>query len=141
MQQKDYILREIEKIGDLIMGLLGKLKKSIGSPEVSIGEKIEDAQEVLHNEIGFDLALFISLAEAEVGHYLSEFQGMNTKNRELLADLLKETGEQYAGEAGTIYLEKALIMLELCKLEDRTYSLDREHKIEEIKQLLQSFEE
>lgn len=136
MQQKDYILREIEKLGDLIMGLLGKLKKSIGSPDISIGELMEDAQDVLSKEIGFDLELFVSLAEAEVGHYLAEFQGMNIQNRELLADLLKETGEHYAGEAGRIYLEKAQILFELCKLEDKTYSFERERKISEIQQLL-----
>ena len=136
MQQKDYILREIEKIGTLLMALFGKLKESKGSTAISIGEHMEAAKELLHNEIGFDLELFMELPKREIGNYLSEFQGMATRNRELLADLLKETGEQYKGDAGMIYLNKALILYQICNEEDKTYSFDRERKMEEIKKLL-----
>ena len=54
---------------------------------------------------------------------------------ERVADLLKEIGEA-SNDLGDIYLEKAMIIYELCKLEDKTYSFERERKIEEIKQML-----
>lgn len=135
MKQEDYLLREIEKIGTLLMALMGKLKKSEVSTAISIGEQMNATREMLYQEMGFDLEKFMLLSEDELGPYLSEFVGMNTMNQEYLADLLKEIGEK-SHDHGNIYLEKALIMYELCKLEDKTYSFERERKIEEIKQMI-----
>ena len=135
MKQEDYILREIEKIGTLLMGLMGKLRKSKVSTAISIGELMNSTREMLHEEIDFDLEMFMQLNEDELGPYLSEFRGMNTLNQEYLADLLKEIGEN-SGDLGNLYLEKALIIYELCKLEDKTYSFERERKIEELRQML-----
>lgn len=135
MKQEDYILREIEKIGTLLMALMGKLQKSSEVTAISIGEQMNSMREMLHDDLGFDLDRFMSLNEEELGPYLSEFNGMNTINREYLADLLKEMGEK-SDIYGKAYLEKALIMYELCNLEDKTFSFDRERKIGEIKELL-----
>ncbi len=135
MRQEDFILREIEKIGTLLMALMGKMKKSGQSTAISTGEQMNASRELLKEELGFDLDKFMLLKEDELGPYLSEFQGMNTANRECLADLLKEMGEK-AG-SGLAHLEKALAMYELCKIEDKTFSFDRERKIGEIQQLLQ----
>lgn len=117
------------------MALMGKLKKSQGSTAISIGEQMKITREMLHDDMNFDLEEFMLLKENELGSYLSEFQGMNTMNREYLADLLKDMGE-ITEVPGKEYLEKALIMYELCKLEDKSFSFDRERKIGEIIQQL-----
>jgi len=53
-----------------------------------------------------------------------------------LADILKVMGEKTYSAKTKEYLERALKLYELCNSLDKTFSFDRERKINELKNVL-----
>jgi hypothetical protein len=133
MQQEDYILREIEKIGVMFRALIGRLSNSKEDFSLTTGDPFEKTKVALQDELGFDLDKFLTLDEAATNDYLLQFQGINSVNMELLAELMAQLGRNEQSGKKRSYLEKALQLYKLCEKTDRTFSLDREKKIEEIK--------
>ncbi|MCL3782495.1 hypothetical protein EMN47_19095 [Prolixibacteraceae bacterium JC049] len=131
MAQRDLLLREIEKIGILLRGILGQLKKKKDETESIASDNIENANKVLQEEIGFDLEYFITLDEASVSEYLMKFEGMTTMNTELLAEVIYKSSNEKK------HLQKALLLLELCEKQDQTFSMERINKMKEIKNIIQ----
>lgn len=138
MEQRDYLLKEIEKIGLLLRMILDKLTLKKENFAITIEKQFEESKELLFHEIGFDFNRFLSLEKSEIEHYLSKFNGVNGANIELLADILKEMGTNTDSEDTKIYLEKALSLFELCNSLDKTFSFEREAKISQIKNALSS---
>ena len=135
MQKEDYILREIEKIGIMLQMLIRKL--------VVTQEKLPEQYDIQLNEvksqlehIGFDLDGFLQLDRNEVEPYLKQFDGMKGPNLELLGDLMREIGIGSAPHLEKSCLQKALDLYELCNALDRTFSFEREDKINQIKTML-----
>jgi hypothetical protein len=140
MEQKDYLLREIEKIGLILKMILHKLAGTEENPVRTAESNLEEAKELLLQETGFDTALFLSLDESGTVGYIAKFRGLNSANIESLADILSVAA--MIAEPGMIpvYLEKALNLYELCNSSDKTFSFDRERKISEINNKLKGKE-
>ena len=136
MEQEDYILREIEKIGRMLMMLLGKLIPSRKSESVKTERLVKEAESQLLDEAGFDLEHFIMLDEKEKESYIDNYHGFNCANIELLADVLAAMAEKGEKPRYGQYLESALQLYHICNLLDHTYSFDREGKISQINLLL-----
>ncbi|MEI8203127.1 MAG: hypothetical protein WCH34_08965 [Bacteroidota bacterium] len=130
MEQKDFLMREIEKIGLFLQLIFDKLRGKEVSYALQLERQFEEAKAQLLNETGFNLEVFLSLQENETAQYMSQFRGFNAANIELLADVLCEMATQ-ASSAN--YFAGALCLYELCNRTDKTFSFEREHKIEEIK--------
>jgi hypothetical protein len=136
MEQKDYLLREIEKIGAIFSLIFSKLSGKEKNQALTIEKQFEDEKGMLLRETGFDMDLFLSLKETGIKEYLSKFARINTANTELLADILKEMGLHTHSSLAKKYLKRALILYVLCNSLDKTYSFQREDKINEIKAAL-----
>ena len=136
MEQRDYILREIEKIGLLLRGIFNKLTGKGEDYALATEDHFEEAKELILRETGFEIDLFLSLENSEIEHYISEFEGIRESNVELLADVLKAVGMKIDPAKRKEYLERALYLYELCNSIDKTFSFDRESKISEIKRIL-----
>lgn len=132
MEQKDYLLREIEKIGILLQALFNKIVGKGVSYAIKSETQFEEEKGMLHGECGFDFDLFLSLKVSEIEQYISKYKGINCSNIELLADILKEMGMKTETAISKEYLERALKLYELCNSIDKTFSIDRENKISEI---------
>jgi acid phosphatase class B len=65
--------------------------------------------------------------------YISSFIGFNNDNIELLANYFFQIGLSNKSNNSKKYLEKALQLFELCNLQDKTYSFERESNIKIIK--------
>ena len=132
MERKDYLLREIEKIGVLMRALRQKLfggeKENFSvAPEWQIA----NLKEMLLSDTNLDLDKLLSLDQEKTQAYLSEVSGFNVANIELLAEMLAEIGfERHSAP----FLEKALQLFEICNLLDRTWSPERESNIRRIKE-------
>ncbi|MCX6252789.1 MAG: hypothetical protein NTX61_18805 [Bacteroidetes bacterium] len=63
MEQKDYLMREIEKIGLLLRAIIGSLSNKKENLSLKIEDHFENTKELLLNEIGFDLGKFLTLDE------------------------------------------------------------------------------
>lgn len=132
MERRDYLLREIEKIGVLMRALRQKLfggeKENFSvAPEWQIA----NLKEMLLSDTNLDLDKLLSLDQEKTQAYLSEVSGFNVANIELLAQTLAEIGFEHHSVP---FLEKALQLFEICNLLDRTWSPERESNIRRIKE-------
>ena len=138
MEQKDYFLREIEKIGLVFRTILGNLLGKSEDISLTITNDFEKTNEQLFKEIGFDLKYFLRIDKSATNEYLRQFKGIKAANLELLAEILFSIGIKDKSEDRRIFLEKALQLYELCEMTDKTYSFDRYTKIKVIKNVLAS---
>lgn len=136
MEQKDYLLREIEKIGVLIRAMLQKLSLKNGHSAILLEKQIEDEKRMLLIDINFDMDWFLQLDAEATNEYISCFEGFNIENIELLAAWCFETGTQSEHSDSRKFLEKALQLYTLCNLKSKTYAFEREKKIKAIQEIL-----
>jgi len=136
VEQKDYLLREIEKIGLIISAIRQKLFGGNGNLSVTVENQFETLKEMLLTETNFDLDKFLSLNIEESNEYICSFKGFSAENIEHLAECVSEIclRDKYSGSKK--YLEKALQLYELCNSKSKTYSLEREATIMSIKSVL-----
>lgn len=136
MEQKDYLLREIEKIGLLLRKLINSLREKPENIALSSVNAIEATSEQLLNELEFDLMHFLTLDKSELVDYLTKFTGINAGNMELLADAIFQVGLNSDADIKRKCFEKSLQLYEYCNLTDKTFSFEREDKIDTIKDAL-----
>jgi len=126
MEQKDYLLREIEKIG------------SKDNSAIQLEKQFEEVKEMLSSQLDFNLNDYLSLNEIDSIDYISQFKGINLKNLEVLANILTVFGMNVTLADRKVYLEKALLLFEHCNHTDKTFSFERQSNIEAIKIALES---
>ena len=136
MQQKDYLLREIEKIGLLLKMIFNKIASKEENYALTVEKQFEEEKELLLHETGFNIDVFLLIEESGIEQYISEFDGIRGSNIELLADILKAMGDKTDSAKTKEYLKRALRLYELCNSIDKTFSFDRERKINEINNAL-----
>jgi hypothetical protein len=131
MYQKDYILRMIEMIRDLIMGILGLIKK--GDLEKA-GQQIEN---LYYNFLKEDAAFFTSIPSADLTTKLLQEHNYTNGHLEMLAWLFDtEAALELARgnrELSLDFSRKALILFEFIDNEQKTYSIERDEKMKEIR--------
>jgi len=136
MLQRDYILREIEKIGAIINAIRQKLFGGKGNSNIILEKQLEDAKGMLLSEANFDLETFLDLNIEKSNEYICNFEGFNVENMELLAEYIAQIGFNDQCENPKNYLGKALQLYELCNSKSKTYSFEREANIRAIKNVL-----
>ncbi len=129
-------MREIEKIGAMIMGLLGKM-----IPMKEKGFLNDDDVTALNDqfkaEADFDLSQVLKVQQDELDHLLTKEHGFDAENIELLADLLADIAILQGGESNH-YLNRAILLYELANLQSNTWSMERGNKIRLLKQKLEA---
>ncbi|MDA3866345.1 MAG: hypothetical protein PF489_06275 [Salinivirgaceae bacterium] len=136
MEQKDYILREIEKIGKIIIAIQQKLFSGEGSSSASIENETIALKAKLLKEVDFDLEKFLQFDSEASNDYLNCFKGFSIENIEILAGFLSQIGFSEKTDQSKKYLEKSLQLYEIINLRSKTFSFDRETKIQAIKNAL-----
>jgi hypothetical protein len=136
MYQKDYILRMIEMIGDLIALILGLVKK---------GDE-EQAAKIL--ERGYidllrqDSAFFLQIPKEKLTNQLVEEHNYEKVHLEVLAELFFAEATlaevQNRKEFCLECYEKSLILTEFLESEDKTWSKKREERKDLLVQKIQN---
>ena len=132
MFQKDYILRMVEMIGDLIAAILGLLKK--GDPEQA--EKILERgyYELLRRDASF----FQLIPKEQLTDKLLGEHHYTNGHLDVLAELFY--AEAMVNQAqnklpnSLIYFEKSLVLLEFLDKDDKTWSAKREERMKLLKE-------
>jgi len=137
MEQEDYILREIEKIGLIMSAIRQKIFGGKENLAITIEHQIDNAKGELLKGANFDLDKFLDLNIEEGDKYILSLEGFNVENIEILADCFSEIGFRDNCNNSKKYLEKALQLYYLCNLESKTYSFERETNINAINNALQ----
>lgn len=121
--QKDYILRMIEMIGDLIAGILGLIKKGHFAEAEN---KINSAYSELLKE---EAALFHQIPKENLTTVLLENHDYSDGHLEILAELFYAEAElNFAKgkfQASQLYYEKSLILLDFVLKESKTFSVEK----------------
>ncbi|NLE33933.1 MAG: hypothetical protein GX622_02410 [Bacteroidales bacterium] len=136
MEQRDYLLREIEKIGAIIMAIRRKLFGGTDEPAITVENQAEALKEMLLGKAFLDLDEILAMDAAATDEYLAGHEGFNVANIELLARTLADIGMTSAPPTSFALLEKALQLYEICNLRDRTYSFEREAAISQLREAL-----
>ncbi len=138
MEQRDYILREIEKISILLLGILGKMVRNKEHPggvhdngPVAIGR-------LLKEEALLDLDQLLQLPPGRFQEVLTRNRGFDETNIELLADVLAEIYLAPEEELNRKVKEKALELYRYAGQMNRVFSLDRQAKINRLEQELEA---
>ena len=132
MYQKDYILRMIEMLGDLLRAVLGWMaKKDFTKAE----EKLSEAYISLLRK---DASFFTDIPADKLTATLLQDHHYTNDHLLILAELfnaealLRDARKQYAGSVP--FYEKALILFRFFDENDRTWSEERQQKMKKIKE-------
>ena len=135
MERRDYILDEIQKYGQMVMGLIGKLVENRLTQKYDFNLSMADLE--FESEAGFTLKMLIEMDSANLNAFLANHHELNSENMELLADLLIEISDD-PGIVPLVSLSRARDLLQIVDLRDKTYSIERAGKLDFIKGKLTS---
>jgi hypothetical protein len=132
MYKKDYILRMIEMMGELIAGILGLIKK---------GDFQQASQSLENAYIEFlkeDTSLFRNLPKEKMTDKLINEHNYTNSHLEILAGLFYAEAELSFAKgnqnASLEFYEKALILYEFVAKESKTFFVDKQSKITYIQE-------
>ncbi len=132
MYQKDYILRMIEMIGDLIAGILGLIRKG------DFTQASEKLDSIYYTMLKEDAAYFRAIPEDKITGILLEEHNYTNGHLEILAELFNAEAElalAKGNKSGALeYSRKSLILFEFIDRDQKTYSLERINKMDGIRE-------
>jgi hypothetical protein len=134
MEQKDYLLREIEKIGVMLRGIAERILGMKQAFRETPVQRFAAARELLITQSGIDLDELMSSDPGQFPRLLPKEKGFNADNLETLAAILIELGQDEKETKKCT--QKAIELLEYIDLSEKSFSLARQEKIEAIRKLL-----
>ena len=134
MEQRDYLLRQIELMTQAFVSLIRRL---LGLKELKEEEIEQTTDEVFTKQLDLSLSQVMEINLDEIVDFIISKKGIDLSNVDLLARILvinayvREDAEQKAD----LY-KKALELYEWSDKKSHTYSMERFRKMEEIRYLL-----
>jgi hypothetical protein len=136
MYQKDYILRMIEMLGDLIAGILGLIKKG------EYRQAFEQLGKIYYDMLKEDAAFFREIPADNLTHKLIKEHNYTNGHLEILAELFNAEAELEVSQGhksdSLKYFEKSLMLFEFIDREQKTYSAERQEKMNSISEKIQA---
>ncbi|MFA6128281.1 MAG: hypothetical protein WC699_13345 [Bacteroidales bacterium] len=129
MEQHDFILDEIRKFGQMVLGLIGKFVEKRLNQRYDFNLSTADLE--FESEAGFTLKMLIEMDSKNLEAFLANHHELNPENIELLADLLIEISDD-PGIEPRLSLVRARELLMIIEQQDKTYSVERAGKLEFI---------
>jgi hypothetical protein len=135
MYQKDYILRMIEMLGDLLAAIFGLVRKG---EYVQASDKLE---RIYYDILKEDASFFRSIPKEDLTRKLLEDHNYTNGHLEILAELFNAEAELQLA-LGNIpgcleYSEKSLLLFEFIDLRQKTLSMDRIDKMRRIRERIE----
>ncbi|MFB6320712.1 hypothetical protein [Saccharicrinis sp. FJH54] len=127
MRQEDYILREIHKIGELLLAIIGKLQKK--QDVAQINNELDELTSL--TDLSVDELL--QLEPGKMVQVLEKLESFNIRNMELFAQTLFEMHGYFDKNRANMMLERALFILEYLEEREKTFSMSRQDLIAAIK--------
>jgi len=140
MEHRDLIKDQIEQLGRVLARILSDFMGFKSKGKAAIG--IEIANENLKGELDLDIDTIINLNGEELSSYLLD-KKLSPAHIEKLIDYITEIAEHRFNiekTSGIIVYRKILDLYEMLNKLSKTYSFERKHKVEYIKQILKSNE-
>ncbi|HEC42824.1 hypothetical protein LCGC14_2131750 [marine sediment metagenome] len=138
MEQRDYLMRQIEQLGQVLAKALAGLLNLKQVPDASLS--IDEIRQIYGEELDITLDLVLVTPKEEIISVLMSRVKFIDHHLDTMAELLSETAELYdiSDETGTAkdLRKKALYIYEYLQETSGTYSIDQAMKITQLKQLL-----
>jgi hypothetical protein len=129
--QRDYIMRMIEMIGELVAGILGMLKKG------QLDRASEAIEHAFVDILREDAAFFIAIPPEELTEVLLREHNYTRGHLEVLAELFYAQAElMYAQGNGTGslgYFNRSMKLLEFVMKESNTFSFAKQERLKQIR--------
>ena len=138
MQQSDYILREIEKISSMIMGLLGKMIRKNSEEQLLNEQAYNEAVQEFNSVSSLYFDQLLGVQPDDFNHFFLRSKGYDDHNVEQIAELLLNMGQISDVKRKNLLLEKSLQIYQYLDASQKTYSIERVSRIHQIKTLLNS---
>jgi hypothetical protein len=135
LERRDYILDEIYKFGQMVLGLIGKLKARQKSEHYDFTWSMADQE--FEGEAGFSLRMLTEMNPESLQAFCKNHRELNTQNLELLSDLLVDLSDD-PGCNTRMFLKTAGDLLEIATQKDKTFSIERTGKADFISARLAS---
>ena len=130
MYQKDYILRMIEMLGDLLAAIFGLIRKG------DLAQASEKLDRIYYDMLKEDASYFRSIPADELTNKLIEEHNYTNGHLEILAELFNAEAEMemaQGNKTGSVeYSEKALLLFEFIDTQQKTLSVERLDKMNNI---------
>jgi len=127
MYQKDYILRMIEMLADLIAGILSLIKKG------DFQRASQAIENVFYDFLKQDAAFFDNIPREDLTTKLLGEHNFTNGHLEILAELFyvqAELSEAQGKQNNSLgYYEKSLTLFEFVEKETKTFSAERQSRI------------
>jgi hypothetical protein len=135
MYQKDYILRMIEMIGDLLAAILGLIKKG------DYKRASEQLGKIYYDMLKEDAAFFRAIPARELTNKLLKEHNYTNGHLEILAELFNTEAELELAQGNKSdsqeYFEKSLMLFEFIDREQKTLFPERLEKMNSIRGKIQ----
>jgi hypothetical protein len=139
MYQKDFILRMIEMIAELIAGILGLIKKG------DFQQASQAIDNAYYDFLKQDASFFRSIKKEKLTDDLIELHNYTNGHLEILSELFYAEAELLYAEGKCLesieYYDKTLILYEFIDKATNSYSLEKQSKISFIKKRVAQIEE
>jgi len=136
MYQKDYILRMIEMLGDMLAAIFGLVRKG------DFEQATEKLERIYYDILKEDASFFKTISKEELTHNLLEEHNYTNGHLEILAELFNAEAELAAAKGNSQecleYSEKSLLLFEFIDRKQKTLSLDRLDKMTAIRERINS---
>lgn len=138
MYQRDFILRMIEMLAELVVGILGLIKKGDFK---KASQAIDNAyQDLLKQDAGF----FNHIPLSKLTDNLIKEHNYTNGHLEILSELLYTQAElsfaQKKYSESLIFYQKSLYLLEFVTKESQTFSFEKQSKISALKNRIAELE-
>lgn len=139
MEQRDYLLRQIDQLGRVLGKILADLLGLKNQGHISEGIAVAD--QTIRKELDLDIDALTSIPTEKFIETLQEDKKLSNDNFDKLGDILFLLAEELDdkgtdSEKKKKLFEKTLAIYEHLDKTDSTYSFDRHLKIEKIKNAL-----
>ena len=132
MEQRDYILREIEKIHVVLQSLLGRITGgSTGLPPLN--KDFEQLNKQMINDTRVDLNVLLKSGPNQMDNIFKKEYGYSEANIELFADMLAEMAKKAEGPLKDQLNQKALETYEFVDSISNSFSFDRRKKMDVLR--------
>lgn len=134
MEQKDYLMRQIDQLGQVLATILGKFLRL--KTEGQVLEGIEYARQSIKEEFDIDLDYILSLGFDKSIELLMNKHKMTINHVETFTDILLETAENNDIIKQNQIYSKCLELFEFVNKNDKNISFERFQKIENLRNII-----
>ncbi|WP_026474988.1 DUF6483 family protein [Alkaliflexus imshenetskii] len=136
MYQRDYIMRMLEMLGELIAGILGLIRKG------QLHDASVHIDRLYYDMLKKDAAFFSAIPKNELTQVLLQEHNYSHGHLEILAELFFVQGKLSEAENSPIasleFYEKSLLMIQSIIELSRTFSLEHRNRETELKERVES---